>query len=37
MKDIFKEEMPSQIYVKDGNVHEHEPVKIQQEKQPYCM
>ena len=34
MKDIFKEEMPSQIYVKDGTVLEQEPVKIQQEKQP---
>jgi len=34
MKDIFKEEMPRQIYVKDGTILEHAPEHIRQEKQP---
>lgn len=34
LKDIFKEEMPSKIYIQDGKVLNHEPPKICQEKKP---
>lgn len=34
MKDIFKEEMPAQVYVKDGKVLEHAPERKQREKEP---
>lgn len=33
MKDIFKEEIPSQIYIKDGKVLEDTPKKIYRQKQ----
>ena len=34
MKDIFKEEMPPQIYIQDGNISEKAPEKILKEKTP---
>jgi len=34
MKDIFKEEMPSKIYIQDGKILEKEPEKILREKTP---
>ncbi|RKI19472.1 ISL3 family transposase, partial [bacterium 1xD8-6] len=34
LKDIFKAEMPSAIYIKDGKILEQAPEKIQREKEP---
>lgn len=34
LKDIFKAEMPSSIYIKDGKILEQEPEKIWREKEP---
>ena len=34
LKDIFKEEIPSQVYVKNGLVLDHAPEKIMREKKP---
>lgn len=34
MKDIFKEEMPSKIYIQNGNISEKAPEKILKEKTP---
>lgn len=32
LKDIFKEEMPSSVYIRDGKILEHAPEKVLQEK-----
>lgn len=34
LKDIFKEDLPTNIYIKDGKILEHEPEKVLQEKVP---
>lgn len=34
LKDIFKEELPAKIFIRDGKVLDQEPEKIVQEKQP---
>ena len=34
LKDIFKEEMPSNVYIRDGNILDNEPEKVLQEKAP---
>lgn len=34
MKDIFKEEMPGQVYIKNGKILEHTPEKVPREKVP---
>ena len=34
LKDIFKEEMPSSVYIRDGKILDGEPEKVLQEKKP---
>ena len=34
LKDIFKEEMPSSVYIRDGKVLDNVPEKVLQEKRP---
>ena len=34
LKDIFKEEMPSSVYIRDGKILDHAPAKVLQEKKP---
>ena len=34
LKEIFKEEMPSSVYIRDGKILDGEPAKVLQEKKP---